>query len=193
MNQENRRQIIILVVVLLLLGAAVTYSMSAGPGGGSPNPALAKAGGSAAGTEGSGIATFESVFQDVEVDIEQLIQNIEPFEFIYNDVRIARNPAAPVVQNDEIDPSTWPKTDVAIGDDSIIFFAEQKEVTGIIWDETSPLAVIDGEVVGEGHEFALTGSDKTIVVKTIAEDFVVLSIPSEDLDVSKYLQEVEES
>ncbi len=190
MNPENRRQIIILAVVIVALGGALWYSMGSMPGGGS-NPALAKKGKDAAKGE-SGIATFESVFQDVEVDIEELIQNIEPFEFIYDEVRIARNPAAPVLQNDEIDVIFPDSNGPAVGDESIVFVAEQKEVTGIIWDETAPLAVIDGEVVGEGHEFSLLDSDKTIVVSKIAEDLVVLSIPSEDMDVTKYLAESEE-
>lgn len=191
MNQENTRQIIILVVVMVLLAGALYYSFSS-VSGGVANTAIGGGGAGGGGVGGSNIATFESVFDDVDVDIDQLIQNIQNVEFVYEEVRIARNPAQPILSGNEVDPNEWPPAPLNPDGDSLVFLAEQKKVTGIIWDDASPLAVIDGEVVGVGHEFVVTADNQAIVVKRIGEDFVILAIPSEDEEITKSLVEVEE-
>ena len=49
------------------------------------------------------------------------------------------------------------------------------------------MAVIDNQVVSVGYEFRETPDAEPIVVKSIGVDFVVLSIPSEDQEVTKEL------
>ena len=68
--------------------------------------------------------------------------------------------------------------------ENLLYEANRKNLTGIIWDDVTPLAVIDNAVVYVGYEF-----EEPIIVKTIERDYVVLAIAGEDIEVVRQLKE----
>lgn len=189
MNDQNRNQVIALVFLIVPLMGAVYYSMNAIPGGESTTTAAAST--SSGGTESGTVVEFKSVFEDVDVDLEELMEKTEQEVFDYGEVKVARDPAIPVKSGTGtiFDPP-FPPTSDRFSADSIIFLAERKVVSAIIEDRTSPmksLAVIDEEVVGIGHEYRPNETEEAIIVKTIGPDFVVFSIPSEQQEITKEL------
>lgn len=150
----------------------------------------AKGEGSAVSTTGVS-ASISSVFQDTDVNINELIQNIREVEFKYEDAREARNPMSPLVGGTRFTPGSAASYGREAGDgavdENLVYEANRKDVTGIIWDDTRPLAVIDDEIVGVGYVF-----DERILVKEIAELYVVLSLKldgNEELEIVKELKE----
>lgn len=146
--------------------------------------------GSAVSTTGVS-ASISSVFQDTDVNINELIQNIREVEFKYEDAREARNPMSPLVGGTRFTPGSAASYGREAGggavDENLVYEANRKDVTGIIWDDTRPLAVIDDEIVGVGYVF-----DERILVKEIAELYVVLSLKldgNEELEIVKELKE----
>ena len=49
-------------------------------------------------------------------------------------------------------------------------------LTGIIWDKAHPLAVLNNEVVGEGHIFDADKNSPGIVVDRIEQGRVILKV-----------------
>lgn len=182
-NEENRNQIIVLVLLVAVAGFFIFRSFSSVSGDGATPTA-------SAGSESTAtIVAFQSVFDDVDVDINQLMENIKDVEFQYSEVQIARDPSLPILKGSvgtPIDP-TFPLDGSSLSPDSLVYLAELKVVTGIIHGDDNPMAVIDGEVVSIGYEFRDSPDAKPIIVKSIGIDSVVLSIPSEDVEVIKEL------
>jgi hypothetical protein len=192
-SEENRKQVLALVALVAILGVAIYYAMNSVGGGGTTASAAGAASKAKSGSPGAGTIQFQSVFEEVNVDINSLIQKIKEVEFEYGESKSARDPSRPVLSTGEVLDPNFPPSNVNVSPDSLVFLANQKELTGIIWDQTSPLAVVDGEVVGVGHEFRDTEAAKAIVVKTIGTDFIILSIPSEDnLEITKELIDEEQ-
>ncbi len=184
MNEQNRNQIIALVVLAGLLAYAVYYSMSSMNSLTGGEGAQASADSSATGTPGG--PEFKSVIEDVNQDHEALIREIEVVKFQYSELKAARDPSRPVNETDGMifDPP-FPPTGGPISRDSLIFIAERKVLTAILHGGASPLAVIDGDVVGIGEEYRETASADVIIIKDIGVDYVVFSIPSEDQEITK--------
>jgi hypothetical protein len=184
---KNKKQIITMVVLMLVAAGAFAYNMGfIGGGAGSSSSKKSKDGGTA---DGSSIGDFKSVFDDVQIDIQELIQNIQPVEFIYDEVKTARDPSVPITKGTvgtNIEPIFDPDGP-AVDPTSLVYLAQLKTVTGIIYDEKDPIAVIDGSVVNVGFEFRETPDAQPIIVKTIGRDSVTLSIPSEDQEITKEL------
>lgn len=185
MNPENRRQIIILSVVGLFLAAALYYALFMG---GSSAP-LSDAAQAAQGTA----ETIE--FIEADVNIDELIKNLTEVSFKYAESREARNPMTPLlgVARSAIDPLGGPNgftpgTRRRLSGENLIYEANRMDVTAIIWDETSPIAVVDDDVVRVGADFDTRGR---IVVKEITNEGVVLSVQIEDtrIDVVRPLKE----
>lgn len=201
MNPELRRNIIVVGVLVVVLGFVVWFfgmRETAQQAQIRKNRAEAAANAKAGGTKGksspatkSGVsASISSVFQDADVNINELIQNIREVEFKYEDAREARNPMTPLVGGTRFTPGGAAKVGLPTGaglDENLVYEANRKDVTGIIWDEVNPLAVIDEEIVGVGYVF-----DERILVKEIAELYVVLSLKlddNEELEIVKELKE----
>ena len=194
MNEENRKQIILLVLLVVGAGFFVFRALSTPIG--SPSAATSTRTTSTGLSGAAGIVEFKSVFEDEDIDIDKLIQNIQGVEFQYADEQIARDPSVPVLNGDPsqtINPP-WPPSGPTLKPDSLLYLAQLKTVTGIIFDTEKPMAVIShpdkdkpSDVVYVGYEFRETPDAAPIVVKSIAIDFVVFSIPSEDEEITKYL------
>ena len=181
MNEENKKQFIALGVLGLLLVGVLGKSLL-----GSPDTADARPTDGAAGSDAQNITLAGgSVFEEIDVDIQELGQNIKEVTFNYEDARAARNPAAPLVGSYAVFNKMY---DIEDGEeastDNLLYEANRKHLTGIIWDETNPVAVIDNEVVSVGYRF-----EEPISVKSIGQDHVVLTIADEGLDVIRELKE----
>lgn len=186
MNPENRRQIIILSVVGLFLAGALYYALFMG----GPSTLVPGAAQEAQGTA----ETIE--FIEADVNIDELIKNLTEVSFKYAESREARNPMTPLLGIAR--PGTGPVlggpngftpgTRRRLSGENLIYEANRKDVTAIIWDETSPIAVVDDIVVRVGADFDTRGG---IVVKEITNEGVVLSVQIENtrLDVVRPLKE----
>jgi len=188
MNEENRKQVIGLVALLLVLGGALWFSVfkkdpTDGPAIGASTTASSQQ--TLAAAQAAGVSSrISSVFQEAPVDLQELIVNIKEVEFNYRDAHDSRNPTAALVG----DPMLFRARRVPGGGDelaeNLLYEANRKNLSGIIWDDEKPLAVIDDAVVYVGYEF-----EEPIIVKTIERDFVVLAIAGEDIEVVRQLKE----
>ncbi len=125
-----------------------------------------------------------SVFQRTDVDLDTLVQEIKVVEFEYDKGAEARDPTLPLAGDSM---KLRARTAIAKHDltpESLLNSAKQKRVTGIIWDDRRPYAVIDNDVVSVGFTF-----DEPIFVKAIERDHVVLGITGQDTEVVSELKE----
>jgi hypothetical protein len=142
MNQ-NRQVIILGVLIVVVIGVFVYQfvlsgsSAPASTGTSTPSPAA----------RANMAVTEPARLKEVSVDSDTLLSEIEVVTFSYADLRIERNPMTPLVgrlNTGEIDlPISKPTTMEVL----------QKKVTGIIWDQYDPQAVVDNEVVTIGHVY----------------------------------------
>lgn len=140
------------------------------------------------------LSTVKSVFQEAEFDIEELAQSIKDVEFNYAEAREVRDPMIPLLGGTSfLEFQDAPGTEAITTrlDENIIYEASRKKVTGIIWDETFPLAVLSelgepDEIVSEGFEIG-----GGIRVTSIRHNHVVLSLrlENETIEIVKELKE----
>jgi len=137
-------------------------------------PAASAGGGAAAPAAGG---TVQAQFREVDIDVEALVEQAREVEFNYEQSQLPRDPMKPLVG-----PDSFQDVAVGPGDEAPTprlgearAAAMRKAVTGIVWDETNPIAVIvsgnEQDVVSEGYEFPLG-----IVVERIEPDRVVLRV-----------------
>lgn len=180
-DKANKKQIIILSVLGVVLVAVLGSQLT----GGKKSSVQAKQTGaktSAKSTDAVGEEKVASVFQKVDVDLDQLVQEIKVVEFQYDLERDDRDPTLPLVGDSML---LRARTAMAPGEqdpDDLMFIARRKKVTGIIWDEKNPLAVIDNDVVTIGFTF-----EEPIFVKSIERDRVVLGITGQESEVVREL------
>ncbi len=166
MNQENKKQIIIAgaLGVVLAIVLVVQYLKSGTPqtppkAAGANAPATAKAateGGAAAAPKAGGktdgkVASAEGPtrLKKVDVDLDALLQNINVVTFVYDNEKINRNPMTPLVGR-VIAPTAMDENDSQIISPGII---RSKSVSGIIYNEFNPVAIVDDEVITEGYQY----------------------------------------
>lgn len=175
MNPQRKQIMIAAGLGIVLLGVLVYQFVlrpDANPAG-APTQAAAKtpAASTAAHAPASAAAkTAAANTPPVEVDIYALLASIKEVDFDYEKDRIPRDVMAPLVG----------KVAVRTGEDgaaagkvapATLGKVMSKVVSGIVWDESYPVAVVDNEVVEPGYEYA----DGT-VVDTIEEDYVVFRV-----------------
>lgn len=196
MEAEQRKRFLILGVLgVVLVGILYWFVIREDPEmasvrvaseqAGAPGPTVAPVlvAGPAPGTQ----ANLKTVFVETDVEINALIQGIQEVTFVYANVHEPRDPMNPLVGSNAIlyNPQIAQLTSERI-DDNLLYEAQRKMVNGIIWDPDNPLAVIDDEVVGIGHQI-----HQYIFVKDILHDHVVLSIQvdNENLEIVRELKE----
>lgn len=174
MNEQNKKQIIFAAVLGVVLVGVLAKQFVFAPG---PAASTAAAGGAKkeqAAKGGPAKAAAPGALQQVDIDIEALIKSVEVEPINYGTVRIARNPMKPLVggafqnpgggptgQGGVTDVGGEPGLDPPIDPDSPqqpaaptpLTDAYSKRVTGIVWDVSYPVAVVDDEVVSVGHVF----------------------------------------
>lgn len=173
MNSQ-RRQIIIVGTLGLLLVGVLFYQFAIK---GVEAPATAKPAGSAPATGAAAAAAPASAAPGAatepaaaaEIDIDALLASIKEVDFDYEKDRVPRDVMAPLVGKvavrTEEDGAGAPVAPATLGK------VMSKVVSGIVWDESFPVAVVDNEVVEAGYEYA----DGT-VVESIEEDHVVFRV-----------------
>ncbi len=166
MNQENKKQVIIAgaLGVVLVIVLVYQFLIAGGPApppkpAGSTATATAKAapeGGKAAAPK-AGAKTDDKVasaegparLKKVDVDLDALLQNINVVTFVYDNEKINRNPMTPLVGR-VIAPTTMDEKDGQMISPGII---RSKSVSGIIYNEFNPVAIVDDEVITEGYQY----------------------------------------
>ncbi len=186
-DAKKRKQTIILTV----LGVVLTLVLGSQFIGGKPkHAAQAKQTGAAQPARNSAenlpnaAPRVTSVFQRADVDLDTLVQEIKVVEFEYDKDAGDRDPTLPLAGDSM---KLRARTAMASGNlspEDLVFSAKQKRVTGIIWDDVTPFAVIDNDVVSVGFTF-----DEPIFVKAIERDRVVLGITGQDTEVVSELKE----
>ncbi len=165
MNEQNKKQIIMaailgVILVAVLVKQFVLTGAPASPAGTAAKTAATStrtaAGGQPAARPGGGTS-----LQKAEVDLDALIASVEVEPMDYAKVRISRNPMAPLVgmvtplsgaaAGQQGDPDA-PLGKSATSKVSLVD-AYAMRVTGIVWDNRNPVAVLDNEIVSVGHVF----------------------------------------
>jgi hypothetical protein len=177
MNGENKKQIIMLAVLgVALLGVFIKqFAMSP-----STNAAISNT----QAAESAAEAKSGSVFAEIDLDIENLSRKISDVNFNYHDNHEARNPSMPLVGKHFIQLAKADKGTPQEFQENLLYYANQMQVTGIIWDKDRPMAVVDEEVVHIGFRF-----EEPISVKAITPDHVVLTLVGEEIDIVRELKE----
>lgn len=83
----------------------------------------------------------------VNVNIDELLKGVQEVSFDYEAMRIDRDPLDPLVGQIR-DQNALPVTG-----SSGVLEIKRKRITGILYDEKNPQAVVDDEVVGIGHVY----------------------------------------
>ena len=129
-----------------------------------------------------GVAFGNSVFQETDVNIDSLIQRVREVEFDYGEDHLARNPTHPILGGSKYLLQLAADRAATATPEDLLYAANRKELTGILWNEKSPLAVIDNEVVYVGFRFL-----EPIEVKAIEPTRIVLTIDGQDVEIVKEL------
>lgn len=160
---DNRRQLIIAGALLVILIGVLFYQfVLAKPKPPAP-PATARtqtsttssttpAQAETSSSGGTSIApTIDTLEQNVDEIIENLLTAIQIVQFNYQEIVPPRNPMTPlvgVIQTTMFEAETpVPSTEVTPGQ------VLSKKISAIIWDEYQPLAIIDNKLVPEGYTF----------------------------------------
>jgi hypothetical protein len=185
MNEQNKKKAIVLgvlgialVVVLYLQFTGETAPVASGTKTAMNQPGIA------VGTGNAAVPQVSSVFQRSDVDIDQLIQSVSEVEFDYASEHVSRNPTLPLVGGVSFFRARMAEGETVLEADDLLYAANRKELTGIIWNDARPLAVVDNEVVHVGYRFI-----EPIEVKAIEQGRIVLAIDGQDVEIVKELKE----
>lgn len=158
MNQEQKKMVFMVVLFVVAIGVVVYQLMFAGKPATPAAPAKpgttatgtpAKAGSTSATAAGTAAAAGPTRLAEVNVNIDELLAGVEDVKFDYETMRIDRDPLAALVGGPlKLELPT--NGTVPIGGIGSIM---QKKITGIVYDEFNPMAVVDDEVVGVGHVY----------------------------------------
>lgn len=145
---------------------------------GKPAEGAAKKAAAAGAAAEAGADAIESQFDVAEVDIPTLLQSIQDVDFEYSLERGDRDPMSPLIgiqaasaASDEAQPQIG-------ADQRLIQTARLKAVSGIVWDDQIPYAVIDNEVVTEGFSYP-----EGILLDEIHPDHVVFRVNDARIEV----------
>lgn len=143
MNQTNPKQLIMLgVLVVAAIGVVLYQTMGSGGG--------ATSSGSGTKTAAKAEAPVQR-FVEVDVDVDKLLEAMRAVNFDYASSRISRNPMTPLVGQLNQQTQGEATAEARPGQNRMEIFL--KKITGIVWDEYDPKAVIDNEVVGIGYTY----------------------------------------
>lgn len=187
-QKKSSKQFLILGVLGLVLGIVLYTQVFKGGSNSAPIQAVQRGAESAANATASvppaASPRVESVFQKVDVDLDQLLQEVKVVDFDYAKEHTDRDPTSPLVGDSMLLRARTARLSGEQDAEDLLMAASRKLVTGIMWDPEHPLAVIDNEVVSVGFEFM-----DTIIVKAIERDHVVLGLAGQDEDVVRELKE----
>lgn len=135
----------------------------------------------AAGAQPVAATSVRSQFERANVNIEDLLAGVQREGFVYDDVRIQRNPMQPLVGAGA--PPQFNAAEAQTSDEvlseRITQAIRSMKITGIIWDEIYPVAVVNDEIVYNGYVFSDTG----IRVASIEPTRIILQINDTEFPV----------
>lgn len=186
MNEQNRKKAIVLGALGLALAAVLWFQFSGSNSAPAASSAATKTAmnqpGVAVGTGNATVPQVGSVFNKSDVDIHALIQSVKEVEFDYEELHISRNPTLPLIGGVSTFRARLAEGDEDISPDDLLYAANRKQLTGILWNKARPLAVVDDEVVYVGYRFP-----EPIEVKAIEPNRIVLAIDGQDVEIVKEL------
>ena len=182
MNPQQRKQVIIMAVLgVVLVGVVVHQLMGKGASkeGSSETKTPAKTPRERATSPGK---PEKVEIKKADVDLEPLLASVEVLDFSYDDHRIPRDPMKSLVGPAMVMSANWPQRGSEgaelIQNEIYINAIREKMVSGIIWDEENPCAVVDNEIAFKGTQFPLG-----ITVVDIGKDYVLFRGGSVQLPV----------
>lgn len=165
----------------MIVLAVVLYMFVLNPSGGSSGTSGAPTA-AGAGEAEQAYQNIQSAFVEDAVDVDSLLAKIEDVRFDYSQAHENRNPMKPLVGTN---PELASESVLGLGteegdftDDQLLFYANALSFTGVVFDQTVPLAIIDNQLTYEGFEFNDVAG--RISVKQINEDNVVLEVQLEE-------------
>ena len=195
MNPQQKKQIIILSVLILALVGVFFYMFVLGgasppkrPPTKSPTPTGAASGTAkpaatsttkpaakpvVAGAEKSDATELKTT----DIDIDQLLANVKEVDFDYDRERVPRDPMLKLIGKTFGAAEEKQENTESLRNPTVIAYMK-KVVSGIMWDEQKPLAIVDNEVVGAGYQYPDGG-----VVKSITRDQVVFQVGDSLIEV----------
>jgi hypothetical protein len=145
--------------------ARAAQAASASTGGGPASPKRA----------GDDVA---SQFDVADVDIDRLLQNIQDVDFQYNLERLSRDPMSPLIGLQARGEAPGVGQPQIGADERLLHLARLKAISGIVWDDRNPFAVIDNEVVTQGYVYP-----DGILLDEIHPDYVVFRVNDARVEV----------
>lgn len=181
MDKQKKQMVIAGVLAVVLIGVILyNFVLAGGPPenyqlppqvtGAAAAPAATGTPAAAPAAPAGGVAPTAQIAAD-EIDIDQLTQSVNKVSFDYDAVRIARNPMTPLVGRTQ----RGAEGEVATGGSALVQRARSMLLTGIIWNSSDPLAILDNAVVSPGFVFN-EGDSGGIVVDTIEPNRVILRV-----------------
>lgn len=177
MNTQKKQLIIVGILGVVLVGVLAYQLTRSAPGPadtGKVDVAAAKtsAVGAKKTAKTASAGADKTKKEEDELNIAELLEDIEAVDFVYEHEKTARNVMAPLLG---VTPTggVGPEASIITGkevDNFTMMDLMQKVVSGIMWDEVRPLAVVDDEVVYPGFEYVY--GDEVAVVESIEQDHV---------------------
>lgn len=183
MNKASPKQLIALGILGIVLVGAIVRAVFMSPGGTtpdteSPRPRPAAQNDAAASTQGAANSTDTPAASGVDdakqmIDIEELRASLKTDIFDYQQYRLERDVFRPLVGDDSRAPLIV-KGNEGEGEpqrEMLQQIADSMALTGIIWSDKRPMAIINQQVVYPGYAFT-----DGIVVESIEEARVLLRV-----------------
>ena len=188
MDPEQKKKAIILGVLVLALPVLLWWFVfRTSPDEAAFNQAQA------ANQNVPGTPPIQSVFDQNPVDINELFASIQEVSFRYAEEQIPRDPMLPV-SGAQIGVLGGANGGISMADEPVVYVAQRLEVTGIIWDEDAPVAVINDGSVDNIVEVGFTypNYNNRLRVKSIGEDHVVVEVILSDGETQEFRKELKE-
>lgn len=171
----------IILAVLVVVGIPVVYWVGfrqpappAVAGGSSAHTGAQAGHGATPGSEASvGAGSVKSRFESDTVNVADLLASVKEVDFDYDKSKPSRDPMTPLVGAfaKAQGPATESTTPGQGPNPALIQAARGMKLTGIMWDEKHPLAVVDNTVVGLGYKFS-----SGITVDSITQSQIILNV-----------------
>ncbi|MBI5091450.1 MAG: hypothetical protein HZB26_03300 [Candidatus Hydrogenedentes bacterium] len=188
----NQKQVIMLAVLgVALLGAIYwqffrespadrEYRENMAKSASAPAEAAPAPGASPVAAAAAGPA--RSRFASDTVNIDELLASVKEVDFDYEKNKPPRDPLAPLIgastKRTAAIPGAEPGKQEKGPDPVLVQAAKAMKVTGIVFDEKTPVAVVDNTVVGPGYAFP-----NGVTVDSITRSQVVLKVQNQTFPI----------
>jgi hypothetical protein len=171
----SKQMIILAVLVIALVGVFVWQFLLAGPGAGGAPPAQNTQAQTPAAPPADAAPSAPSGAQtELDVELDELLASVQQEAFQYEANRISRDPMRPLVgpASPQAVQTAEEEEENQVNERAAMRVASNMTLSGIMWDEATPMAVVNNQVVTQGFTFPTSG----ITVKDIQPSRVVLQV-----------------